>query len=197
MTDINVKRKLYIISVIIFIYIFILLTGYAFFSKSLTVSGVASTVEYYEGEKLPVIATIRDTKYNRYYTANSSKSFVDFYSESCEGDTYTLNFNKKAGVVAGSKTITYVITFTNPTILTFTDVNITAEITKNYHSRLNSVKGELSKTKVIPGESVDVLFTINFNFLTEFGEHSAKATVSYMYQNKPRYLYFIINYINV
>ena len=30
MTDINVKRKLYIISVIIFIYIFILSTGYAF-----------------------------------------------------------------------------------------------------------------------------------------------------------------------
>ena len=78
MTDINVKRKLYIISVIIFIYIFILSTGYAFFSKSLTVSGVASTVEYYEGEKLPVIATIRDTKSNRYYTASSSKSFIDF-----------------------------------------------------------------------------------------------------------------------
>ena len=100
-------------------------------------------------------------------------------------------------MVAGSKTITYVITFTNPTILTFTDGNITAEITKNYHSRLNSVKGELSKTEVIPGESVDVLFTIKFDFLTEFGENSAKATVSYMYQNKPRYLYFIINYINV
>ena len=194
MTNIDVKKKLYVVSFIVFIYIFTLSIGYAFFKQALTIGGVASTVDYYEGEKLPVSAVIRDNVSNRYYTASDEKKFVEFSSEKWEDDTYTLNFEKKFGIVAGSKTITYIITFTNPTTLVFKDGNIKSEIIKNSNSRLKQVTAELSKNEINPGESVDVLFTIKFDFLTELGEHSAKSTISYTYQNKPRYLYFIINY---
>ena len=194
MTDINVKRKLYVVSFIIFIYIFILSVGYAFFNQSLTIAGIASTVEYYEGEKLPVSAVIRDNVSNRYYTASDEKKFVEFSSETWEDDTYTLNFNKKFGITAGSKTITYIITFTNPTTLVFNNGNIKTEIVDNNNSRIKEVTGSLSKSEIKQGESVDVSFTIKFDFLTELGKHCAKATISYTYQNKPRYLYFIINY---
>jgi hypothetical protein len=196
MLDIKVRKKLFVIGVIVFTYVLILTVGYAFFNESLTINGVASTVDYYEGEKLPVAAVIRDTSNNRYYTANGTKPFVDFDSETWQDDTYQLNFEKKVGVVAGSRTITYVVTFTNPTTTSFSNGTINTEIIENYNSRLKSVSGSLSKTEVAPGESVDVMFTVEFNFLTELGEHIAKATISYTYQNKPRYFYFIIRYFN-
>lgn len=196
MFDIKVRKKLFVISVIIFVYVLILTVGYAFFNESLTINGVASTVDYYEGEKLPVQAVIRDTSNNRYYTADATKSFVDFDSETWQDDTYQLNFEKKLGVVSGRKTINYVVTFINPTTTNFSNGMIKTEITENPFSRIKSVSGSLSKTEVAPGESVDVTFTVEFDFLSELYEHIVKATISYTYQNKPRYFYFIIRYFN-
>ncbi len=194
MLDINVRKKLYIVGIIVLIYVISMSIGYALFKESLTISGVASTVEYYEGDKLPVAAIIRDTANNRYYTADGTKSFIDFDSETWQEDTYQLNFQKKIGLVYGTKTITYVVSFTNPTTTSFTNGTINTEIEENYMSSLKEVSGSLSKTEVAPGETVDVMFMIKFNFLSELGEHQAKATVTYTYQNKPRYFYFIINY---
>ena len=61
-----VKNKLFVVTIIILIYILTISVGYAFFKDSLVISGVASTVDYYEGTKLPTQAVIRDTYYNRY-----------------------------------------------------------------------------------------------------------------------------------
>lgn len=196
MIEINVRKKLYIIGIVLFVYIITLSVGYAFFSESLTINGVASTVDYYSGVNLPVQAIIRDTENNTYYTASDTKSFVDFDSETWQNDTYQLNFKKNFGIVIGSKTITYVVSFTNPTTTNYTNGEINTEIVENYNSRIEQVSGELSKTEVAPGETVDVMFTVDFDFLTELGEHIVKATVSYTYQNQPRYFYFIIRYFN-
>lgn len=189
-----VKNKLFIVTIIILIYILTISVGYAFFKDSLVISGVASTVDYYEGTKLPTQAVIRDTYYNRYYTADSTKSFVDFESESWEGDTYKLYFVKKIGITMGEKTINYTVTFTNPTTTSFSNGTVSTEIVKNPFSRIKGTSATLSNTTVAPGESVDVTFSVKFDFLSELYEHEVKATVTYMYQNKPRYFYFIINY---
>lgn len=196
MLEAVIRKRLFAISCIIFIYILFLTVGYAFFSESLTINGVASTVDYYTGENLPLTATIRDTSNNRYYTADETKDFVEFSSETWTEDTYQLNFEKKFGLVAGERTITYTVTFTNPTTTNFTNGSITTEFVENHNSRLKSSSGGLSKLELAPGESVDVTFTITFNFLTEIGEHIAKATVNYTYQNKPRHFYFIVRYFN-
>ena len=190
----NKKKKMYIINIIVFIYIFCLSVGYAFFSDSLTINGVASTVDYYSGEALPTAPIIRDTEYNRYYSYDVHKNYVDFESESWEGDTYTLVYKKKAGIVIGEKTVNYVVSFTNPTAVTYTDGTIETEIIENNNGRIKEVSASLSKTEVAPGETVDVTFTVTFNFLTEIGQHKAMATATYMLQNKPRKFYFIIHY---
>lgn len=196
MLTIEARKKLYVIGIFLFAYVFVLTVGYAFFSESLTINGVASTVDYYESEKLPVQAVIKDISNNTYYTANGTKAGISFDSETWQNDTYQLNLEKKFGIVAGSKSITYVVSFINPTTTNYTNGEIKTEIVKNDNSRLRNVSGELSKSEIAPGDSVDVMFTVEFNFLTELGEHVAKATISYTYQNKPRYFYFIIRYFN-
>lgn len=188
------KKNLYKISVAVFIYIFCLSIGYAFFSDSLTINGVASTVDYYSGTALPTTPIIRDTELNRYYTYDNHKDWVDFESESWEGDTYTLVYKKKAGIVIGEKTVNYTVSFTNPTAVTYTDGTIETEIIENNNGRIKEVSASLSKTEVAPGETVDVTFTVTFNFLTEIGQHKVKATATYMLQNKPRIFNFIIHY---
>lgn len=188
------SRVLAIINMVLIIYIFTLSIGYAFFSESLTIKGVASTVDFYSGENLPLTPTIRDLENNTYYTASDTKKYVDFTNETWEGNTYTLNFEKKVGIVIGEKTIDYVVTFTNPTVLSYTNGEAAAEIIENNNDRIKGVDVSLSKNEIAPGESVDITFTVNFNFLTEIGDHQVKATVTYLCQNKPKYFYFIINY---
>lgn len=194
MNDKNRKNKLYVVNIFIFVYMLCLSVGYAFFSKSLDINGVATTVDFYSGENLPVTPIIRDTEYNRYYTYDEHKDYVDFESETWEGDTYTLVYQKKAGIVIGEKTINYTVSFTNPTALTYTNGTVSAEITENNNDRIKDVSASISKTEVAPGETVDVTLTVTFNFLTEIGNHEVKATVTYMCQNKPKYFYFIIYY---
>lgn len=189
------KNKMYIINIIAFVYIFSLSIGYAFFKDSLTISGVASTMDYYSGTSLPVTPIIRDTENNRYYTYDVSKNNVDFKSETWEGDTYKLTYGKKFGVVAGKRTVNYVVSFTNPTALKYTNGTVEGvEIKENYANAIKDATVSISKTEIGPGETVDITFTVTFNFLTELGKHDAVATISYMYQNKPRYFYFEIYY---
>lgn len=189
-----IKNKLFLVSIIIFVYVLSISIGYAFFKDSLVINGVASTVDYYEGTKLPVQAVIRDTYYNRYYTADGTKSYVDFKSEAWEGDTYRLIFEKKAGITMGEKTITYTVTLINPTTTSYSNGTISSEITKNPFSRIKGTSGSLSKTTVAPGESFDVSVTVKFDFLSELYEHEVIATITYTYQNKPRYFYFVVSY---
>lgn len=187
-------KVLKVINVILIVYILTLTVGYAFFSESLSINGVASTVDFYSGTNLPTEPIIRDTEYNRYYSYDVHKNYVDFDSETWEGDTYTLNYEKKFGIVVGEKTVNYVVSFTNPTVLDYTNGEVTTEIVENDNSRIKKVSASISKTELAPGETVDVTFTVTFNFLTELGDHSVKATVAYTFQGQPRYFYFIINY---
>lgn len=47
------KKILKIVSVVVAIFICLVSVGYAFFNDSLTINGVASTVDYYSGTMLP------------------------------------------------------------------------------------------------------------------------------------------------
>lgn len=189
------KNKMYIINIIAFVYILSLSIGYAFFQDSLTINGVASTMDYYSGTSLPVTPIIRDTENNRYYTYDVSKNYVDFKSETWEGDTYKLNYDKKVGVIIGKKTVNYVVSFTNPTALKYTNGTVEGvEIKENATNAIKEATASISKTEIEPGESVDVTFTITHNIYIASGVQEAVATISYMYQNKPRYFYFDVYY---
>lgn len=190
----NKKKKMYIINVIVFVYIFCLSIGYAFFSDSLTINGVASTVDYYSGENLPAAPIVRDPENNRYFTVDETKSNLDFMEERWEEDTYILKYNKKFGIVAGKKTMNYTISFTNPTALPYTDGTITTEIIENDNNYIKEISASISKTEVAPGETVDITFTVTSNFLADLGDQEVKATVTFMLQNEPKTINFIIFY---
>lgn len=185
-------KKIYVISIIIFIYILFLSVGYAFFSESLTITGVASTVDYYEGTKLPTTPIILDTTNNHYTTESEHKNYLDWNSESWQGDTLEVHYQKKFGIIIGSKTVTYTASFTNPTVLDYTDGNISVELTNNGSGGVKEVSGNISSNTVKPGEAVTVEVIIKHNFLTRYGSDSVTATITYNLQEKQRYFYFIV-----
>lgn len=186
------KRNFLVIPILVFI--IFLSTAYALFNDSLTINGVASTVEYYEGEKLPVSAVVRDSSNNRYYTQDITQKGLSFSSESWQDDTYSLNMKKAFATSGGDYTINYTITFTNNTETTFSSGEVATEITSNTGSMLKDASTTISKREVKPGESVDVTMTFHVDISWRYHTEEAKATISYNVQGKIRYMYFILKY---
>lgn len=50
----NTRLKINFLFISILVFIIFLSIAYALFNDSLNINGVATTIEYYEGEKLPV-----------------------------------------------------------------------------------------------------------------------------------------------
>lgn len=88
------KKIISIVSIVLAVLIIFMSVGYAFFTESLTINGVASTIEYYDGEKLPTEPIKLDTNNNRYHIASGTYFRVDFDSETWNDDTYTLVYKK-------------------------------------------------------------------------------------------------------
>lgn len=187
------SKKTYVITMILFVYILCLSVGYAFFSESLTINGVASTVDYYEGTKLPVTSVVRNTSNNYYFTSDFSSDYlISFQSEAWQDDTYTLNIDKTLLASLEGQMITYTISFINPTVLNYTNGVISTEVIGD-SSDIVLTEGTLSATEVEPNGTVDVSFGIKVDSFNS-SDSSAKATITYTYQNKTRYLYFNVNY---
>lgn len=187
-------KVLGIVNVILIVYIFTMSVGYALFSESLTINGVATTVDYYSGDNLPVEAIVRNTDNNYYFTSDFDSGYlVSVESENWQDDTYTLNIDKSMLASLEGQTITYTISFTNPTVLNYTDGVITTEVIGD-DSDISLTSGELSQTEVVSTGTGDISFSITVDTFNE-SDSAAKATIAYTYQNKPRYLYFVVNYL--
>lgn len=190
----KVSQKMNFLVIPILVFIIFLSTAYALFNDSLTINGVASTVEYYEGGKLPVSAVVRDSTNNRYYSQDTTKNGLSFFSESWQDDTYSLNMKKGFLISGGDYTINYTITFSNNTETTFSSGEVATEIISNTGSMLKDASTTISKREVKPGESVDVTMTFHVNMTWRHYIEEAKATISYDVQGKRRYMYFIVKY---
>ena len=195
--DVRMRKKknyLYIFSIVIAVFIVILSVGYAFFSESLTINGVASTVDYYAGEKLPTSPIVLDTSNNRYFTESETYYKVDFDSESWTEDTYSLTFKKKLGMLDIDKDIYYTVSFTNPTVLPYTEGTVTTEITQNDGGTLTLAETTIDKITLQPGEAVTITMRFKTHITWRHHTEQAKATVSYMLQGQRKYFYFILTY---
>lgn len=190
----SVSKKIKIINIILILYIFMLATGYAYFNESLTVNGVANTVEIYEGNTLPINLLVLDTANNRHYLENGSKNKLEFKREIIDGDSYTVFYKKAIGMIAGEVTSTYTVAFTNPTALDFTDGKIETWEMQDDSSALENLSGSISKTMVKPGETVEVSMTVTHSFTSLFNRHKIGAHVTFMLQNKERNFYFFVQW---
>lgn len=143
---------------------------------------------------MPVLAVIRDSSNNRYYSQDTTKNGLSFSSESWQDDTYSLNMKKAFATSGGDYTINYTITFTNNTETTFSSGEVATEIISNTGSMLKDASTTISKREVKPGESVDVTMTFHVDMTWRYYTEEAKATISYDVQRKRRYMYFIVKY---
>lgn len=191
------KRILKNIIILISIYLIILSVGYAYFNESLSINGISSTAEFYQGPTLPTEPIVLDTTNNRYSTESKHKDFLDFDSESWNGDTYTVSYRKRIGLVAGTVTSTYTIAFTNPTTLDFTEGNIKTDVTFDNAGNISNCSGAISKTVLKPGERCDVSITLTHNFWQLNTRQEVVAHITFKLQNQVKNLYFKINFIRL
>lgn len=196
------EKKSFIFVVIIAVFIMITSISYAFFTDSLSINGVATTVDFYAGDALPTNPVILDTSNNRYFTRDLGKDYLNFRSESWVDNNYTLTYKKATGIVGtGVTSINYYLAFTNPTELEYTNCTATSEIVQNgmYYISDHSVgiKGPNSSIPVNlkPGERLDITYLVDFHFDSALGTQKLKATISCDLQGKRRYFYFNIEYL--
>lgn len=188
------NKKLKIISAIVAIFICLISVGYAFFNDSLTINGVASTVDYYSGTMLPTNPIMLKPNDNLYSTYDTPRSKLSLREEHWVGDTFIAIWNKGAGITISRKTITYTVSFSNPTELAYTNGKVTTKIENNDLGYIKSASASVSKTSLNPGEAVEVKLTITSNFLSRLEDQDITATISYELQGETRYFYFIIKY---
>lgn len=188
------NKKLKIMSFIVAIFICFISVGYAFFKDSLSINGVASTVDYYSGSMLPTNPIMLKPEDNLYSTYDTPRSKLSLRSEHWVGDTFIAIWNKGAGIVYLKKTITYTVSFSNPTELSYTNGEVSTRIENNKYWYVKSASATLSKTEVKPGEAVKVSLAITSTFPSRWEDQDIIATVSYDLQGEKRYFYFIIKY---
>lgn len=188
------NKKLKIISAIVAIFIWLVSVGYAFFNDYLTINGVASTVDYYSGTMLPVNPIMLKPNDNLYSTYDTHRSKLSLREEHWVGDTFIAIWNKGAGIMVSRKTITYTVSFSNPTELAYTNGKVTTKIVNNDLGYIKSASASVSKTTLNPGEAVEVKLTITSNFLSRLDDQDITANISYELQGETRYFYFIIKY---
>ena len=188
------NKKLKIISAIVAIFICLVSVGYAFFNDSLTINGVASTVDYYSGTMLPTNPIMLKPEENLYSTYDTPRSKLSLRVEHWVGDTFIAVWNKGAGIVYSKKTITYTVSFSNPTELPYTNGQVSTRIENNKYGYVRSADATISKTEVKPGEAVEINLAITSTFPSRWEDQDVIATVSYELQGETRYFYFIIKY---
>lgn len=186
------QLKSFILIIILFIYILSLSIGYAFFQESLTINGVASTVDYFSGTVLPTSPIILDTTKNHYSTESQHKDFLDWTSETWGTDTFEVHYKKKWGIVIGTKTIDYKISFSNPTNYEYTNGTTQSTISLNNSGGVKTATSSLSSTTIEPGGTVVVTATIKHNFLTRLDSDAVTTVITYNIQGVPRTFTFIV-----
>ena len=189
------KKINFVFIMLIAIFIVILSIGYAFFSDSLSINGVATTVDFYSGDALPTEPIKFDPWNDRYHTRSEGVANVNFESESWNGDTFTLIYDKKAGVTCAQiHNVRYTISFSNPTELEYTNGTISAETVQNGMNYIGTPRASMNKTSLKPGEAIEIYIDLTFSFCAALGTQEVKATVSFDLQGKTRYFYFVLRY---
>lgn len=189
-----------IIYAVIISYIMVLSVGYALFNEALTINGVASTVEYYDAAMLPVsaIAVINEEdEINLYHSVDGLPNWLEFSSENWEDDTYEINYSKNNSLIdanSGNITTNFSFSFSNPTVLEYTNGKTITEIIDNKSGIVQNATTTISSTSVKPGQSVTVTLSVTTKPIVSLENEKIKATISYVFQGKLRTLYFIINY---
>lgn len=188
------KKILKIVSVVVAIFICLVSVGYAFFNDSLTINGVASTVDYYSGTMLPTNPIMLKPEENLYSTYDTPRSKLSLRKEHWIGDTFIAIWNKEAGILYSKKTITYTVSFSNPTELPYTNGQVSTKIENNLFGYIRNASATISKTTLEPGEAVEVKLSITSIFPSRLQDQDVTATVSYELQGETRYFYFVIKY---
>lgn len=188
------KRIFLIVNIVLGVYVLSMAIGYAFFSEALTINGVASTVDYYSGDNIPMTLNVLNPSSNFYTTESNHKDYLDLEKETFDGTTLTVYYHKLFGIVIGTKTNVYTASFVNETVLDLTDGTASCEITSNTSGGVKSCSVTVSPTVVGPGESATIAFTITHNFLTRRNSDNVTATIHYNLQGQTKTFYFIVRF---
>jgi len=218
----KMNKKLYIISIIVAAFVITTSIGYGLFSKSLSINGVATTLDYYSGTKLPHTPVDLNNQHQAYFLSDFNDEYTYltgpekkregyFYAlvgDSWNDDTYIITFDKGMVGAFQGKTITYNIAFTNPTVLDYTDgtatvthgnvlAGTTVSTAAGTTSDVSSATATLSSATVAPNGQVTISLSITMGTMNFNADTIVKAQVAYrLYSGNSgiRYFNFIVKY---
>ena len=187
------NRVIKVFLIVIVVYLLCMSVGYAFFSETLTINGLASTDVLYDGDTLPVDIVVLDSSTGRHVIQNGTKTGLSFKSENLQDDTYTLNMAKGFLISGGRSTIEYTIAITNTSNYTMTNGTVSTQIV-DAGSTLENASATIDKTTVASGETVYITMRMEANITWRYNTETAKATISYDIGGVTRNFYFIVTY---
>ena len=142
---------------------------------------------------MPLIVDTQNNLYYSYSSIRSCEQYTDNFQYWEDNKIYVVH-TKSWCFLSGSRTVTYTASFKNDTVLTMSDGVASAEIVRNDSNRISHVSASLSKTTVLPGETVDIILTITSNFPTSSGTQNILGTYAFNFQNSIKYVYFDFTY---
>lgn len=195
------QRLAKIIYTIIISYIMVLSVGYALFNDSLTINGVASTVDYYSATMLPVstnpVLAEEEGEITTYHSVENLPDWLTFESETWEDGTYEINYVKNANLSTANSEVTEMsitFSFTNPTVLDYTEGKTIVEVLENKNNIISEANTALSSDVVKSGEAVVVTLKVKLKPVQGNTNEQIKTTISYVFQGKLRTLFVVLNY---
>ena len=195
------KKVLAKVNIVLIVFVLFSSIGYAFFKETLTINGVASTVQFYDGTKLPVTPVTRDIPNAKYFTTTLDDSQIAaFESETWEDDTYTVVLDKRIMSVMEGQSVDFVVSFTNPTTLHYTrglnePIAIQTPLAEGQTATdVTEVKATTSLNDVPPEGRVDITVSVKIDNFDLTHDTVIKSVVNYKLQNKYKYFYIVIKY---
>ena len=193
------KKKNYakFIIPVVFIYILVMSVGYAIYEDTLTIHGVASTLDYNSSTMLPVEPVMLNPQQNIYHSINGSLPNTEFYKEEWIGDTLYISYKKLEGISMAEKQIVkFYVSFTNPSAVTYTDGQFERVKTGAGNSTTDDFAWRLEEFEdtIEPGATTTVRMDLYVRFNTLGVKHQWKSTLSYNVQGVTKHLNIILNY---
>lgn len=182
---------------VVFIYILVMSVGYAIYEDTLTIHGVANTLDYNSSTMLPVEPVMLDPQHNIYHLVTNNVAHTELLKEEWIGDTLYISYKKLEGISMAEKQIVkFFVSFTNPSAVTYTDGQLSREKTGAGNNETDEFVWRLEEfdDTIEPGATTTVRMDLYVKFNNLDLKHQWKVDLSYNVQGVTKHLYIIIDY---
>lgn len=177
------KKKIRMIILFFLLGLTFISSGYAIFSKSISINGSARTSDYYTNNKLQINLTQTSGK----YTVGGT-SRITFQNEVYDGINNLSAYFTKNDNTTQNRSNTFRINFTNPYRLNITNVTVARVVVSG---TFNSSSVTVSRTTITPNQAANFRLTTSHKN-SNIGSGQIRVTLTGRVNNVVKYFYYTV-----